>query len=254
MRAVRDDPQGTGLERIRRELVAALSAITSVRNIDSFGSVATGCADQWSDLDLLISCEVPEHTAWLAAGVIRSTKRVAFYRMFTGVAQPSGRYWFCNESPFHRLDVTFHSPAEHAAVCRSGVRAGHPIHVRSEYMAHVPADLSADRRLTSPAGRADVTPCETEIGRLLYRHLEAAKTQLHGRLAKRDVLETRAALLDAAAETPILAGGGDLVGFVASVDEFIQRRDMTHCKTDDQVTSESKLLLSHGQTFRNPVR
>jgi hypothetical protein len=116
MRAVRDDPQGTGLERIRRELVAALSAITSVRNIDSFGSVATGCADQWSDLDLLISCEVPEHTAWLAAGAIRSTKRVAFYRMFTGVAQPSGRYWFCNESPFHRLDVTFHSPAEHAAV------------------------------------------------------------------------------------------------------------------------------------------
>src|SRR5580700_12308176 len=78
--------QGTGLERIRRELVAALSAMTSVRNIDSFGSVATGCADQWSDLDLLISCEVPEHTAWLAAGAIRSTKRVAFYRMFTDVA------------------------------------------------------------------------------------------------------------------------------------------------------------------------
>jgi len=243
MRAVRDDPQGTGLERLRRELVAALSAITSVRNIDSFGSVATGCADQWSDLDLLISCEVPEHTAWLAAGAIRSTKRVVFYRMFTAVAQPSGRYWFCNESPFHRLDVTFHSPAEHAAVCRSGVRGGHPIHVRPEYMAHVPADLSADRRLISPAGRVEVTPCETEIGRLLCRHLEAVKTQLRGRLAKRNVLETRAALLAAAAETPILAGGGDLVGFVASVDEYIQRiSEMTHTKTDAHVTSENKLL------------
>lgn len=241
--SVRDDPQGTGLERLRRELVAALSAITSVRNIDSFGSVATGCADQWSDLDLLISCEVPEHTAWLAAGAIRSTKRVVFYRMFTAVAQPSGRYWFCNESPFHRLDVTFHSPAEHAAVCRSGVRGGHPIHVRPEYMAHVPADLSADRRLISPAGRVEVTPCETEIGRLLCRHLEAVKTQLRGRLAKRNVLETRAALLAAAAETPILAGGGDLVGFVASVDEYIQRiSEMTHTKTDAHVTSENKLL------------
>jgi hypothetical protein len=234
MRAVQDDPHGRGLERIRRELVAALSAITSVRNIDSFGSVANGCTDQWSDLDLLISCEVPEHSAWLAAAAIRSTKRVAFYRMFTRVAQPSGRYWFCNESPFHRLDATFHSPAEHVAVCLSGVRGGHPIHVRPEYMAHVPADLSADRRLTSPAGRVDVTPCETEIGRLLYRHLEAAKTQLRGRLPKRNVLETRAALLEAAAETPILAGGGDLAGFVASVDEFIQRiSDMTHYKTDD---------------------
>ena len=122
-------------------------------------------------------------------------------------------------------------------------------------MAHVPVDLSADRRLTSPAGRVDVTPRETEIGRLLYLHLEAAKTQLRGRLAKRNVLETRAALLDAAAETPILAGGGDLVGFVASVDEFIQRiSDMTHCKTDDHVTSESKLLLSHGQTLPYRLR
>jgi hypothetical protein len=102
-----------------------------------------------------------------------------------------------------------------------------------------PADLSADRRRTSPAGRVDVTPCETEIGRLLYRHLEAAKTQLRGRLAKRNVLETHAALLEAAAEAPILAGGGDLVGFVASVDEFIQRiSDMTHYKTDDHVTGE----------------
>jgi hypothetical protein len=223
MRAVRDDPPRRGLERIRRELVAALSAITSVRNIDSFGSVATGSADQCSDLDLLISCEVPEHTAWLAAAAIRSTKRVAFYRMFSGVAQPSGRYWFWNESPFHRLDVTFHSPAEHAAVCRSGVRGGHPIHIRPEYLAHVPVDLSADRRLTSPAGRVDATPCETEIGRLLYLHLEAAKTQLRGRLAKRNLLETRAALLNAVAAAPMLAGGGDLVGFVASVDEFIQR-------------------------------
>ncbi len=111
------------LERILRELIAALSAVPSVREIDSFGSIATGCADQWSDLDLLISCEVPEHTASLVAAAIRSAKPVAFYRMFTGVAQPSGRYWFRNESPFHRLDVTFYSPAEHAAVCRSGFTA-----------------------------------------------------------------------------------------------------------------------------------
>jgi hypothetical protein len=233
MRAVLGNSQESGLERIRRELVAALSAITSVRKIDSFGSVATGCADQWSDLDLLISCEVPERAAWLAAAAIRSTKPVAFYRMFTGVAQPSGRYWFCNESPFHRLDVTFHSPEAHVAVCRSGVRGGHPIHLRPEHVAHVPADLSADRRLTSPASRVDVTPSETEIGRLLYQHLEATKAQQRGRTAKRNVLDTRAALLDAVAQPPILAGGGDLVGFVISVDEFIQRiSDLADHKPD----------------------
>jgi uncharacterized FAD-dependent dehydrogenase len=67
------------------------------------------------------------------------------------------------------------------------------------------------------------TPRETEIGRLLYLHLDTAKDQLRGRTAKRTILETRTALLDAAAETPIVAGGGDLRGFVASVDEFVQR-------------------------------
>lgn len=233
MRAVLGNPKESGLERIRRELVAALSAITSVRRIDSFGSVAAGCADRWSDLDLLISCEVPERTAWLAAGAIRSTKQVAFYRIFTGIAQPSGRYWFCNESPFHRLDVTFHSPEEHAAVCRSGVRGGHPIHRRLEHVAHVPADLWADRRLTSPAGQVDVTPRETEIGRLLYQHLEATKAQQRGRPAKRNVLDTRMALLEAVAQPPILAGGGDLAGFVVSVDQFIQRiSDLADHKPD----------------------
>src|SRR5256885_10953171 len=113
---------GRDLERIGGELIGALSAITSVRNIETFGSIASGRGDQWSDLDLLVSCEMPEQTAWLAAAAIRSTKCVAFYRMFSSVSQPSGRYWFCNESPFHRLDVTFHSPSEHAAICRSGVR------------------------------------------------------------------------------------------------------------------------------------
>src|SRR5207248_11234760 len=135
----------------------------SVRNIETFGSIAAGRGDQWSDLDLLVSCEMPEQTAWLAAAAIRSTKCVAFYRMFSSVSQPSGRYWFCNESPFHRLDVTFHSPTEHAAICRSGVRSGHPIHVRTEYVAHIPVDLLSDRRLYSPVVPLDVTPRETRV-------------------------------------------------------------------------------------------
>jgi hypothetical protein len=40
-------------------------------------------------------------------------------------------------------------------------------------------------------------------------------------------------LLDAVAQPPILAGGGDLVGFVISVDEFIQRiSDLADHKPD----------------------
>ena len=210
------------VERIRAEVVAALSALTCVRRIDSFGSIAIGSFDEWSDLDLLVSCEGTE-TPWLAAAVIRSLRKVAFYRMFTGVPQPSGRYWFCGESPFRRLDVSFHSPAEHERVCLAGVRQGHPVNVHPEYVAQRSPDGAADARLLSPMHPVKVTAQETEVGRLLYNHLETAKEHLRGRQAKRSIAESRAALLHAASQTPMMVGGGDLVSFIAYVDEFIQR-------------------------------
>jgi len=220
---VRAETHPTDLERIRGELISALSAITAVRSIDSFGSVATGCADQWSDLDLLVSCEMPEDAAWLAAAAIRSAKHVVFYRIFTSVSQPSGRYWFYHESPFHRLDVSFCSLSERAEICRSGLRSGHQIHMLSEYVAHVPVDLAEDRKLNSPAVPIDVAARETEVGKLLYRYLESAKNQLRGLPTNRNIAETRTELLNAVSEMPIVAGGGDLWSFVAHVDEFMQR-------------------------------
>ena len=179
---MREDSSASHITRIKGELVAALSVLTCVRRIDSFGSVAIGRADQWSDLDLLVSCELVERTAWLAAAAIRSAKRVAFYRAFTGVAQPSGRYWFDDESPFHRLDVSFYSPAAHAVVCGSGVHSGHSVTVTPEHVAHRLVDLAADARLLAPAAPVEVTPRETNIGRLLYVYLETAKDQLRGRV------------------------------------------------------------------------
>lgn len=165
---------------IKGRLIAALSALTCVRRIDSFGSVAVCGSDEWSDLDLIVSCELPERTSRLAASAIRSMERVAFYRMFTRVPQPSGRYWFGGESPFHRLDVSFYSTAAHAVVTQSGFRYGHPISCRAEYVAHLPPDPSADSQLHTMAAPARVTPLEDAIGRLLYVHLETAKRQLRG--------------------------------------------------------------------------
>jgi len=219
---MRDDTSALSTRRIMGDLIAALSTLTCVRRIDSFGSVATGGADQWSDLDLFVSCEAPERTAWLAAAAIRSSKPVAFYRTFASVPQPSGRYWFDGESPFNRLDVSFCSPAEHEAVCRSGVNGGHPVTLHPEYVARLPADPSADEGLRPPAGRVDVSPRETAIGRLLYIHLEAAKKQLRGQPTKRSVRETRAALLEAVFAAPTTDRDSGVVRFISTVDAFIQ--------------------------------
>ena len=219
---MREDVAGSHITRIKSELVAALSVLTCVRRIDSFGSVATGRADQWSDLDLLVSCELVEPTAWLAAAAIRSTKRVEFYRPFTSVAQPSGRYWFDDESPFHRLDISFYSRAEHAAICRSGFRSEHPVTVKPEHVAHVSADPSVDARLLSSADRVEVTQRETNIGRLLYRHLETAKDQMRGRQGNRNIIETRAALLDVTSCTPRMPSDEAVLRLLASVDKLVE--------------------------------
>ena len=215
------------LERIRDEIVAALSAISCVRAVDSFGSLASGSADRWSDLDLLVACETPEQTAWLAAGAIRAAKRVAFFRMFTGVVQPSGRYWFEGESPFHKLDISFHRLDERQAVASSGVRLGHPIDVKVEYEAHRAADPAADLREHVAAAAVDVTPRETEIGSLLYIHLLAAKDHLRDQDSKWNMADTRRLLLDAAAAGPIIAGGGDLAALIDKTDDFIQSKAST---------------------------
>lgn len=212
----------SGIRRIRDELIAALSMLTCVRRVDSFGSVAAGSDDPWSDLDLIVSCEGPECTQWLAAAAIRSTKQVAFYRMFSGTAQPSGRYWFCNESPFHRLDVSFCSTAAHAAIREAGIRAGYSVAMHTEYEAHLPADRTADERLHGLADFVDVTPSETALGKLLYVYLETSKGRLRGLPVPRDIVETRAALMDAVAAQPVV-GNSDVVRFVAYVDDYIQR-------------------------------
>lgn len=72
-----------------------------------------------------------------------------------------------------------------------------------------------------------MTSRETDIGRLLYVHLETAKERLPGRQARRTIIETRAALLDAASSTLTMPRDEDLMGFLASVDEFIE--SMSSC-------------------------
>jgi hypothetical protein len=111
--------QTSPVYRMKDEIVTALAGVPGVRRIASFGSVAVGRADRWSDLDLFVVCADVDHTAWYAVAAIRSAKPVLFYRMFTGVPQPSGRYWFSDETPFTRLDVSFYTASRLSAVMAS---------------------------------------------------------------------------------------------------------------------------------------
>jgi hypothetical protein len=195
--------------RMKDEVVAALAKVTGVRRIASFGSVAAGRADPWSDVDLFVACADVDRTAWFAAAAIRAAKPIFFYRMFTGVPQPSGRYWFADESPFTRLDVSFYAPADFEAVCRDGLTVDHPVTVRIEHVCDpAPVALLPDPASHTAAPVLDITPAETEAGRLLYVHLEAVKAERRGHVGKRDSRQTREALRHCLA-TPLEMAGGD---------------------------------------------
>jgi predicted nucleotidyltransferase len=161
-------------------VVAALAEVSAVRSIASFGSLATGRADAYSDVDLIVACADAERTAWIAAAALRRAKPVAFFRTMTGLHQPSGRYWFEDESPFTRLDVTFYAPEAFAAVLRRGEKEGFPVTVRAEYAASGPVNAAADAARFPPAAPVPVSQRDRDAGRALLVYVEAAKRPLRG--------------------------------------------------------------------------
>lgn len=194
---------------MKDELVAALARVTGVQRIASFGSVAAGRADPYSDLDLIVACAEVDRTAWFAAAAIRAAKPVLFYRPFTGVTQPSGRYWFVDEAPFTRLDVSFYAPTAFEAVCRTGLKENHPVTVRIEHVRDpAPVAPLADAASHTAVPMLDITLAEIEAGRLLYVHLEAVKAARRGQVGKYDRRQTREALRHHLA-APLEVAGGD---------------------------------------------
>ncbi len=71
-----------------------------------FGSIAKGCSDEFSDIDLLVRCDLATAPAIVAA--LHASLEIILYRPFTTGRKPSGRYWFASVHPFLRLDVSFH--------------------------------------------------------------------------------------------------------------------------------------------------
>ena len=195
-RSARGRDPSTAAHGVLREVVTALAEVSAVRSVASFGSLATGRADGYSDVDLMVACADAGRTAWVAAAALRRAKPVAFFRMMSGLEQPSGRYWFEDESPFTRLDVTFYAPEGYAAVLRRGEKEGFPVTARAEYDAGGRVDAAADAARFPPAGPVAVTQRDRDAGRALLVYLEAAKRPLRGTGGPEEAAAARAVVMD----------------------------------------------------------
>ena len=123
-------PDFARLEQLLARVTTSLRPVAGVWQIAIFGSRAEDRADCWSDIDMIVGCEHRDAAQWSAAAAIRAAQAVLFYQVFSLADQPSGRYWFADESPFHKLDVSFVPLAEYRRLMQEGTSNGHPITLR----------------------------------------------------------------------------------------------------------------------------
>jgi len=185
------DPSGT--ERVAREIIGTLSMLPFIQRIAVFGSLAEEHTDCWSDVDLWVACDDVEHTQWIAASAIRAAHSVLFYRMFGNAAQPAGRYWFDHESPFHKIDISFHSCSDYQIIINQPLYFGYPVTVCEVYARKAPA-LSVD--LPAPCYPVEISATERAIGMQVYYMLRAIKLYSRGEW-ERSIVEERYAALRA---------------------------------------------------------
>jgi hypothetical protein len=205
----------TPADRIKNELVSALARLSTVRRIASYGSIAEGRTDQWSDIDLAVACDPFDIGAWLAASAIRATKPVLYYRTFHNRVQPLGRYWFTDESPFQRLDISFYSLDDYSLLLATGMQDGHPQTYHEEHVATDRCDPDADCRKHNPARPVVFSPTELDTGGLPFVFLEAIKAKMRGRKIKWSQYESGEELRNALASPECASfGGGDFAGLV----------------------------------------
>ncbi|MCE5322081.1 nucleotidyltransferase domain-containing protein [bacterium] len=200
-------------QKIADEIISALRAVTSVEAVALFGSLAEGRTDMWSDVDMWVACRDVETTQWTAAAAIHEAKLVLYYRPFTLVRQPSGRYWFVDESPFQKLDISFHSREDYAALHQKAGERG---------------DRSLELYHAQNAGMPDVahvkmcplaiSGMEQEVGNYIYQSLRSLKHCFRGIEDDRGFDGLNAAAQKLSRDT-VMAGGriGELVHKVAEM-------------------------------------
>lgn len=178
------------LRHLAAGVAAALGKVRSVRRIALFGSLAEDRADCWSDIDMFVGCEDVAATQWSAAAAIRTARPVLFYQTFSTAEQPSGRYWFVGESPFHKLDITFLSREEYETRRGDMTLNGYPIAVRNIYTARAD-DVPA---ASPPVPLTILQFGEHEIR--IQRIIAPLMNSLHSRLRGREMYPNSSGELD----------------------------------------------------------
>ena len=160
-----------------KEVIQASLKGSQCRAAAYFGSIAKGTADNYSDADVIVCCD--DEAAWQFIALLYEALRFALYRPFNN-REPSGRYWFTKLSPYTKLDVSFHKPAEYGDLLVEG----------GPYIEPPFQEIIITRSVQFPATRASTPLCAAEeisFSQLLYKYQAGTKHVLRGKPSKEDI-------------------------------------------------------------------
>ncbi len=161
------------LIQLKDSLVGALSKHGSVEEIALFGSLVKGDVDQYSDIDMIVAISSPIN----GLEALGHFGEVRYYRSFSSVKFPSGRYWMKGYSVFNKIDISFHTLDEFEKIVLHGDPEGYttpPFNI--EWKANRVTSAKSISTNIDMASPYIFSEAEDKIGKLVYRLSRSLKS------------------------------------------------------------------------------
>ena len=112
-------PYASSTSRLASEIATSFSESGDVSRVGLAGPLAMGNYDGYDEIQIVVSTEKPRFIVDLLDDLFP----IRYYRQFSHMDQPSGRFWLHDESPFNFVALAFYPESEFTSAVNKGVLA-----------------------------------------------------------------------------------------------------------------------------------
>lgn len=162
-------PYASSTSRLGSEIITSFSESGGITKVGLAGPLAVSNHDGYDEIQIVVSTENPQFVVDLLDDLFP----IRYYRQFSHMDQPSGRFWLYDESPFNFVALAFYSEAEFATAVNNGELAhGAPFR---EFLCSNENKISSPRRyqFTDTSG-------ESTLSKNIEPALDAIRSVMRG--------------------------------------------------------------------------
>ena len=162
-------PYASSTFRLADEIVRSFSESSGVNKVGVAGPLAVGEHDGYDEIQIVVASANPK----FVVGLLDDLFPVRYYRQFSHMDQPSGRFWLHDESPFNFVALAFYSELEFTTAANNGELMHGP-----PFQEHV---FSGEKKTTHPRGyEVPDTSRESTLSKNLEPTLDAIRSVMRG--------------------------------------------------------------------------